>query len=69
METQNKSIVEVLTEWISGGKNPEITINTKVDLENQTLLKIVGYSALLIIGAIALSHWLLRATLKRIFGK
>ena len=70
MDTQqNSSILDVLSGWISGNKNPEITVNTMVDLENTTLLKIVGYSTLLVVGAIALNQWLLRATLRRFFAK
>ena len=67
METQDKSILDVITDFFSGEKKPEVTIN--MSLEDATLLKIVGYGTLLIVGAIALNQWLLRATLRRFFGK
>ncbi|MBB3841118.1 hypothetical protein FHS57_005139 [Runella defluvii] len=67
METQNNSFLDAIMAWFQGEKVPEFTFN--ISIENQTLLKLVGYSSLLIVGAIALNQWLLRATLKRFFGK
>lgn len=69
METQNKSISDMILGWISGDTKPEITVNTVVDLETNTLLKLVGFGALLVVGGIALNNFLLRATLRRFFGK
>lgn len=69
METQDKSFSDLIIEWFSGDSKPEININTVVDLETTTLLKIVGWCALLVVGGIALNNFLLRATLRRFFGK
>ena len=67
METNEKSVLDTILSVFSGDSKPEVIVTTKVELENATLLKIVGYGALLILGGIALSAWLLRATLKRFF--
>ena len=69
METQNQSVLDTILGVFSGENKPEVLITANVSLDNATILKIVAWGALLIIGAIALSQWLLRITLRRFFGK
>ncbi|MDF7818089.1 hypothetical protein P1X15_10805 [Runella sp. MFBS21] len=65
METQDKSILEVLQGLLSGETKPEVTVNTEISLENATLLKLFLGCILLIVFAVGLAQLGLRATLKR----
>ncbi len=69
METQEKSISDQILGWISGDTKPEITINTVVGIDNTTFSKLLIGGVVLIVGGIALSQFLLRATLRRFFAK
>ena len=67
METNEKSVLDTILGALSGETKPEVIVTTKVELENATLLKVLGYGAILVLGGIGLSAWLFRATMKRFF--
>lgn len=67
MNNQDKSLLEVLQGLLSGDTKPEITVNTQISLDNITILKIVLWGGLLILGGIAIAQFAWRATLKRFF--
>lgn len=67
METNEKNVLDTLLGVFSGENKPEIIVTTKVEVDNKTLAKVVGWGSILVLGGIGVSAWLLRVTLKRFF--
>lgn len=67
METNDKSVLDTILGALSGETKPEVIVTTKVEVDNNTLWKVIGGLTLVGLAVIAFNQWAWRSTLRRFF--